>query len=334
MIYPWQFLSWQYLCRAYQQQRMPHAILFTGNAGIGKVHFACAFAKLLLCEQPIASQLPELQAPVSCDHCRSCHLIKHGNHPDRIEITPALGSKAIKIEQIRLLCEQLSQTAHGGGYKVVLIFPANQLNQAAANALLKILEEPIGQTQFLLIADQLATIPATILSRCQRILLNSNNRSQAMSWLKAQLPDQDQKEIELLLTLADQAPLRAKQLADTHYLNGRNELLQHLLRIGQPCINPLSTIDSLKKWDESLLIFAFITIIMDLLRLRYSASKEVIYNQDWFSELAPLSQKFSVERGLTLLTSLNQLSEIRLKQVNVNWQLNLEQLLLQWEGLV
>jgi DNA polymerase-3 subunit delta' len=94
-------------------------------------------------------------------------------------------STQIRIEQIRELSEELSLTSHQGAYKVAIITPADTLNRFAANALLKTLEEPPPRTLLILVVTQPSRLPATILSRCQRIRIRAPGRQEAIAWLEA-----------------------------------------------------------------------------------------------------------------------------------------------------
>ena len=129
-IYPWQQRRWQQLRQQVAQNRLPHAILITGQAGVGKYHFANSFARFLLCQQRTTD---------ACGYCQSCHWFNAATHPDLIRIQPEEEGKAIKIAQIRQLVHDLSHTASQIGYQVVILHPAEAMNKAAANALLKIL---------------------------------------------------------------------------------------------------------------------------------------------------------------------------------------------------
>lgn len=102
-----------------------------------------------------------------CHTCQSCHFIQQKTHPDIQEITPEKTGSAIKVDQIRALQQEVYQTPLLSASKLVMIHPANELNRAAANALLKILEEPPAHVHFILIASHVDTLPATILSRVQ-----------------------------------------------------------------------------------------------------------------------------------------------------------------------
>src|SRR5262249_53232186 len=106
-------------------------------------------------------------------------------HPDWISVRPIDDSRQIRIEQVRDLAQELALTSHQGGYKVGILSPADVLNRFAANALLKTLEEPPRRTLLILVATQPSRLPATILSRCQRIRIPAPGRAHAVSWLES-----------------------------------------------------------------------------------------------------------------------------------------------------
>ncbi|MDF1828014.1 MAG: hypothetical protein P1U39_07015 [Legionellaceae bacterium] len=103
-----------------------------------------------------------------CGSCRSCKFLMQNTHPDVLYITQDKPTSAIKIDQIRSLQSHIYQTPLCSTHRVIIIYPAHELNRAAANALLKILEEPPKHAIFILLAEHLNTLPATIMSRCQR----------------------------------------------------------------------------------------------------------------------------------------------------------------------
>src|SRR3990167_8575661 len=160
--YPWLTLAWNRL----QQWRLqlPHALLLVGAQGLGKLALAEAFALNLLCKQPT----PDGQA---CQQCHSCHLVMSKNHPDLIAI--ASQKEIIKIEPIRELVDALTQTPQQGGMRIIIINEAHKMNRAAANALLKTLEEPRPQTLLMLLTDQPALLLPTIRSRCQYLKIKA-----------------------------------------------------------------------------------------------------------------------------------------------------------------
>lgn len=207
--------------------RWPHALLITGRRGIGKRSLARYFAQALLCEEPRADGS-------ACGHCPSCGYVAAGAHPDLRLIEPVEydedgGPKpvdAIVVERIRELIEFAQLTAHRQRAKVALIAPAEAMNGAAANALLKTLEEPPPVTYLLLVSDQSARLPATILSRCRLLPAPEPDVDSAIAWLAAEGVERPQ----LLLAQAGGAPLLALALADAAMQRERDALLDALSR--------------------------------------------------------------------------------------------------------
>lgn len=200
--YPWQESAWTMLCRARQSGRLGHAWLLSGRAGTGKGAFARRFAQFALCEAAGAHLAP-------CGECRSCRLFAAGNHPDLRVVAPAEDASSIAIDQVRELADFFALTAHYGVAKIVLLEPVDRMTRAAANALLKMLEEPPALGLFMLVTDHLEQLPATIRSRCQRLALDHAEADQALAWLAAQVPERSDSERRRALALARHAPLAA-----------------------------------------------------------------------------------------------------------------------------
>ena len=125
--YPWQEKHRDRLVGLHKVDKLPHALLLSGPAYLGKRDFAFALAALLLCRAPRSGE--------PCGDCAGCHLFNAGTHPDFRVIEPE-GSRSIVIEQIRDLIDWVNQTSQRGGLKAVVIYPAEQMNVHAANALL------------------------------------------------------------------------------------------------------------------------------------------------------------------------------------------------------
>ena len=141
--------------------KLPHALLLTGIRGIGKTRVATGLAQALNCE---GTQKP-------CETCTSCQKIAGKIHPDIHWIEPAEDKTVISIEAIRKIQSTLQLHPLEGQAKCACIEPADSMTLAAANALLKILEEPPANTYFILITDKPFELPATIRSRCQQVAL-------------------------------------------------------------------------------------------------------------------------------------------------------------------
>ena len=187
-IYPWFKDAWTAI---HKNEKLPHALIFKGKEGIGKYDFANTFAKSYLCQSPISNHLP-------CEACSSCEWFPD-SHPDFKHIAPidsdddesskrkTVRKKNIAIHQIRELSEYLELSAHQEtGRRIVLIEPADSLNQAASNALLKILEEPPENTLFILVTSQAQKLIATIRSRCQLLELRGPSLDEARIFLDGQ----------------------------------------------------------------------------------------------------------------------------------------------------
>jgi DNA polymerase III subunit delta' len=161
---------------AYAAGRLPHALLIHEAPGAGGEWLAGWAARMVLCSHP-------QEAP--CDRCASCQRAAQGQHPDLAVIQPLESSTQIRIEQVRELAAELALTAHQGGYKVGILSPADSMNRFSANALLKTLEEPPQGTLLILVASQPSRLPATILSRCQRVRVRAPEPAEAIAWLEA-----------------------------------------------------------------------------------------------------------------------------------------------------
>lgn len=180
---PWQEALLARLVAARDAGRLGHALLLTGPEGLGKHAVAQALASRLLCGSPEAGH--------ACGRCRNCTLLHAGTHPDFRLVTFEVNEKTGKlrteviIDQMRRLAEWFALTPQLGGAQVALIDPADALNRSAANALLKTLEEPVGDRFLLLASHRPHQLSATIRSRCQRFELRLPPRGEAEAWLRA-----------------------------------------------------------------------------------------------------------------------------------------------------
>jgi DNA polymerase III subunit delta' len=158
------------LLRTSRRGRIPSAYLFAGESGIGKKFTALNLAKALNClsltSYPISGE-PDGVVTDACDECPSCRKIDSGGHPDVLLISPDSGQ--IRIEEIRAVDDMLSLKALEGKYKVIITDDADKMNQYAANAFLKTLEEPPEDSLIILVSSNPDRLPDTIKSRCSRI---------------------------------------------------------------------------------------------------------------------------------------------------------------------
>jgi DNA polymerase III subunit delta' len=171
---PWLTGQTELLRKTFAQQRFPHALLIHEAPGSGGEWLALWAAQLVLCRG---------EGAPPCGTCVACRRVAAGQHPDLTWMGLVDEAKQLRIEQVRELAAELSLTSHGGGYKVGVIAPADALNRYAANALLKTLEEPPARTLLILVASAPSRLPATVLSRCQRLRISAPERAAAIAWL-------------------------------------------------------------------------------------------------------------------------------------------------------
>jgi len=222
-LFPWQREAAAAALAA--RARWPHALLIEGRRGIGKRALALHFAQALLCEAPAANGAP-------CGRCASCGYVQAGSHPDLRLIEPierdeegnAKPLDEIVVEPIRELIELTQLSTHRQRAKVAVIVPAELMNAAAANALLKTLEEPPAGTFLILVSHQPGRLPATVVSRCQRLVAPQPEAALAAAWLR----EQGVERPELLLAQAGGAPLLALGLGDPGVQREREFLLDAL----------------------------------------------------------------------------------------------------------
>lgn len=192
-------------------ERLPHALLFSGPDGIGKRFAACLAAAALNCRYPDDAG--------ACGECISCRQLASGNHPQiffigstrreseiKIDLPScgsvirnlipdsSSGSRAtvkINIEQIREVARLATLKALGGGKKVFIIDDISDASLPALNSLLKVLEEPPGNTFFILITNKEVSLLQTIVSRCWRVEFFSLNTQSMKVFIKESLPEED-----------------------------------------------------------------------------------------------------------------------------------------------
>jgi len=184
---PWLKNAWQIAQKRFSEGRLPHALLLTGECGVGKRAWADAVAGLLLCANPNGKSADE---PVACGQCRQCQLFAAASHPDVRVVAPEK-SRMIKIDQIRSLSAFAVSSPQVAARKIAIIDRADQLNINSANALLKTLEEPVSDFVLLLLQESGRPVLPTIRSRCQVLSLSVPSADQAGRWLAAKVAEQE-----------------------------------------------------------------------------------------------------------------------------------------------
>jgi len=324
-IYPWQNKVWQHL--NHDRQQLPHALLLHGHAGIGKYDFARTFSKALLCSN-------KGPAGHACNLCPSCHWFDDESHPDfrllspeqeastEDETAPAKKTKKktqISVAQIRELNDFLSLSSHqSSGLRIILINPAEALNQASANALLKMLEEPAPGVIFILVAHQLQRLLPTIISRCQKINMPVPSEEQALTWLTEQgVPNARQQ-----LAYMEGSPIKVfaeqgqfNQLSDIWKLLTMGRKLEPHIAAPALIANSVeSGIIALQKW------------IYDIVAIRLG--QQARYHPQHANALQALADKVNLNRLFDFQKKTNEYR--KLASHPLNQELQVESLLLDY----
>ncbi len=147
-----------------ERERPPHALLLVGPDGSGKTTLALDLAAGLLCLEADPEARP-------CRVCAACRKIEHGNHPDLHRLAPEGAGDQIRLGAVQGLSAELALLPMEGRIRVALIEDAHRLNPDAQNALLKVLEEPVGAACIILAADEAAALLPTVVSRAARLRL-------------------------------------------------------------------------------------------------------------------------------------------------------------------
>lgn len=320
--YPWQDGLWQQLAGRTQHA---HAYLLHGPKGIGKRALAERLMARLLCQQP--------QALEACGQCKSCLLLKAGSHPDNYILEPEEADKAIKVDQVRELVGFVVQTAQLGGRKVVLIEPVEAMNINAANALLKSLEEPSGDTVLLLVSHQSSRLLPTIKSRCVQQACPLPSEAASLQWLATALPECSEEERGELLTLAAGSPLAAVALQAQGVREQRAQVVDGVKKLLKQQQSPTQLAEGWNAIPLLLLFDWFCDWSSLILRYQLTEDEAGLGLPDMRKVVQYLAQKSAQDKVLNIQDWILGQRQKVLSKANLNRVLLLEALLVQWAGL-
>lgn len=318
MIYPWQQATWLKLIQNWQKEA--NAWLFFGRKHIGKFDFVTYYAKALLCE----NTLPSTNYP--CEKCQSCHLFNQNSHPDLYLLRPENASSEtskslgqIKIDAIRRLTEKLQLSSYLGGCKVVIIETAEAMTIQAANALLKILEEPPEKTIFLLISNQKDRLLATIRSRCKQVALPLPTLEQTVNYLN---PTGDATLTMQQVVFHGGVPFYNADFPESLY----NEFLTFMC---SPRI--LMCLDFSKRYEQEIksldLFFDWLyKWIVDLTLINNNMN--IKFNLNITEQLEKIKNNYPLPKLFKLLDSVNE--QAKYKNHPLNTRLQIESLLMEY----
>lgn len=311
---PWQGAQWNPLIQRMQVGLLSHALLLKGVSGVGKTCFAKALATRVLCNQNAGDY--------ACGHCKSCELVEAGSHPDLLVVQPEAAGKPIKIDQIRHVNEFARKTAQQGGRRVIVINPAEVMNVNAANALLKSLEEPGGDTLFILVSARSGDMLPTIRSRCQMVSFTVPDAAQAKVWLSDHIVDP--LVVDQLLSLSSGSPITAREMFDNDTLSVRGRLINTVSELFRGNITP---VEMAKDWHNGNVIELLAWMgswLDDAVRLKLTADKDGVKNRDLLIMLDYLAKRVEAAVLLKLRDRIVLQRQQLLEGANLNSQILME----------
>jgi DNA polymerase-3 subunit delta' len=278
MTLPWLSKEMAALRAAYEADRMPHALLIHEAPGAGGEWLAHWIAQLVL-------------------------KTDREQHPDWISVRPIDDSRQIRIEQVRELAQDLALTSHQGGYKVGVLSPADVLNRFAANALLKTLEEPSRHTVLILVVTQPSRLPATILSRCQRVRVPAPSRADGVSWLESTRGKGDWGAV---LDIIGEAPMLAAEVDASSVVQIGTEVRRGLEEAGAGTSDPVATAEQWSRAELPLRLRCFENWLTERIRGQFG-TKGFLTKVGAVSYLQPPERVLNIRQLFELLDGVRDL---------------------------
>ncbi|MBE9581589.1 MAG: DNA polymerase III subunit delta' [Proteobacteria bacterium] len=294
------------LTRILENNRLAHALLFTGVDGIGRQTTAKAMAMALNCLKPVGTS--------ACGVCRSCKKVISGNHPDVIIVKPS--GTFIKIDQVRSLRKTLRFAPLEGGRRVIIINDAQTMNLEASNAMLKILEEPPNDTYIILTASQTTDLLPTIVSRCQQIPFRPVPVADIAEALGAR-SELDADAATAVAVLAKGSLGRALSADAEKWMDWRKDLLERVGLVSSESTHALFVFADTLARDKDRLQDALDVIIIwfrDILICRFHPEK--ILNRDCMEEIQRKSEQLSVDDILEIIMAVFAAQRAIVKNAN------------------
>lgn len=317
--YPWLRPSFEQLVAGYQAGRGHHALLLQALPGMGGEALIYALCRYLMCRQPEGNK--------SCGQCHSCQLMQAGTHPDYYTLAPEKGKSALGIDAVRDVNEKLYERSRLGGAKVVWTGDAALLTDAAANALLKTLEEPPENTWFFLACQEPARLLATLRSRCRLHHLAPPSESYGLAWLEREVT-MPQEALLSALRLSANAPAAALDLLQESHWASRQQLIQTLAG-GLSSGDWLALLPILNHEQAAVRLHWLASLLLDAQKRQQGIT--LVSNPDAWTLVNQLAQTLPAARLQAIARDVSACRDQLLNVVGVNRELLLTERLLRWE---
>lgn len=320
--YPWLNQPYRQIIARHQSGQAHHALLIQAIDGMGDDALVWGVSRWLMCQQP--------QGLKSCGQCHGCQLMQANTHPDWYRLEAEKGKASLGIDAVRDVSEKLYHFAQQGGAKIVWLPDATQMTEAAANALLKTLEEPPANCWFFLSVREPSRLLATLRSRCMTWHLSPPEETHSLQWLQKQQP-QPEAILRAALRLSNGAPAAALALLQPDRWQARQTLCDSLNSALSGDI--LQLLPALNSDDVAVRLGWLLSLLVDAMKVQQGASNW-LSNGDRPDVVTQLAQQFSSSALNASVQQWLQCREQLLHVAALNRELILTDCLLAWGRLL
>lgn len=313
MLYPWQQTLWQNWQQLLGQGRLHHAILLLASTGNGREVLAQQLAQTVLCQNCDTEP---------CGVCHSCKLFAANTHPDFHIVAPLQEGKQIGVDAVRQCNRWAVETSQLAGQRVIMIDHADALGEAAANALLKTLEEPPSGCQFILTAQSLDSLLPTINSRCNKWRLAVPDEQETRRWVERQMMQTVKLES---VRLNSGAPMATQQFIEQGQDIRHGNLLEAFCDFLQPPFTGVYDVAALCT-NEGIVSLKWLSyFLVDCIKLQQGVSSHLVHCES-VDKVQSVALKIS---PAVLLSQVRKANELH-RKLEKHTGLNEELLVVEW----
>tara|TARA_B100001123_G_scaffold261273_1_gene291099 strand:- start:16218 stop:17255 length:1038 start_codon:yes stop_codon:yes gene_type:complete len=302
---------------------LPQSLILSGPSGVGKQLVATSLAQVLNCLQPVRSGRQDSVCYDACGSCGSCQKIVRGVHPDVIFISVQDDKSRIETDQVRQVIGQSKYRPFEGKKRVVVIIEADKLTFEAQNALLKSLEEPPDASQFILVAETLDVLLATVRSRCQCLAFGRLDLEELCELLVRD-HNQTYDDARAMALLAEGSAGRALSLGSKELVTTREASIDFLNSIANardtrmrlesaenfvPAPSKVKKGMSFQRKELELRFQCLESFLRDMVLIRSSGDLNTLSNIDFRDQLMSLSNDFVVSRAVRGFSAVDEASK-------------------------
>lgn len=316
-LYPWLLPVWQRWQSMLATDAIPHAILCSAASGTGIENVVSKLVSAIVCKNSDDD---------ACGFCHSCELSQGGHHPDIHWVLPEKEGKGISVDQIREANRRALESSQLGGKRVIIIHPAEAMNESASNALLKTLEAPPEKCVFILLTQDKHKLLPTIISRCQSWQLPSLNPSVLMNWLHSHASIQNKQPIDwFCLKMYAQSPVTALHFIEQDKHSEWEKLLGLTLNSFKTKMVPLTELQGFFKSEPHEKLLWLMYLLSDIQKAHFGVLEHPapsIFNE--LVDLIPYQTAYSHYHRLQKLhLSLKTSSGLNAELLIVDWYIGL-----------